>query len=92
VGCAVVAVGERGALPDEVHQALRDAFRAEVAARLPHLRDPDDLDLARHDAHTLASSAWVVGERALSALARTAEEELSEESLAALVTALEQLA
>ena len=92
MGCVVVAVGERDALPDEVRQALRAAFRAEVAARLPHLRDPRDLDLARHDAHTLASSAWVVGEHDLSALARAAEEDLSEDSLTALVVALEALA
>lgn len=84
-------MGERGALPKGVQDSLRAAFRAEVAARLPHLRDPEDLDRVRHDAHTLASSAWVVGERELSALARTAEENPGAEQLAALVAALEVL-
>jgi HPt (histidine-containing phosphotransfer) domain-containing protein len=88
----VVAVGERGALPEQVQQSLRAAFRAEVAARLPHLRDPHDRELARHDAHTLASSAWVVGEQAISVLARAAELELTDAALAALVEALEELA
>jgi HPt (histidine-containing phosphotransfer) domain-containing protein len=85
----VAARGEHEVLPDEVQQSLRAAFRAEVAARLPHLRDPQDPELARHDAHTLASSAWVVGEHAVSELARAAEQDPSPATYAALVAALE---
>lgn len=83
-------MGERGALPDEVWQSLRAAFAAEVAARLPQLRSPDDQEAVRHHAHTLASSAWVVGEHAISELARTAEHEPTDDALAALVAALEE--
>ena len=73
---------------------LRKAFAGEVAARLPHLRVPvEDLALARLDAHTLASSAVVVGEPALGALARQVEEQLVAgevtPDLEALVSALE---
>lgn len=69
-------------------RSLREAFAAEVEARLPHLRSLDDLDLARHDAHTLASSAWVVGESRIGELARSVELQLSEGSHAADVPAL----
>lgn len=83
----------RRALADDVQQGLREAFAREVAARLPHLRRPDDWELVRHDAHSLASSAWVVGEREISVLARTVEEQLEQgvavDDLPALVTALE---
>ena len=85
------------ALPQEVAAALRHAFAGEVAARLPHLRAPvRDVELARLDAHTLASSAVVVGEGPLGTLARQVEQQLSEGNvtpdLAALVTALEGFA
>lgn len=83
----------RRALPEEVQRGLREAFSREVAARLPHLRRPDDLELARRDAHTLASSAWVVGEREIGVLARSVEEQLEQGAvpagLPALVAALE---
>jgi len=83
----------RGALPEEVRRGLREAFAREVAARLPHLRRPDDWELVRHDAHSLASSAWVVGERDISVLARAVEEQLESGAepaeLGALVAALE---
>jgi HPt (histidine-containing phosphotransfer) domain-containing protein len=76
-----------------VAQSLRMAFAGEVSARLPHLRAAADLELARLDAHTLASSATVVGERELGALARLVEEQLAEGTvtadLEALVVALE---
>jgi HPt (histidine-containing phosphotransfer) domain-containing protein len=89
----VGAHGARRALPVGVAQSLREAFAGEVAARLPHLREATDLDLARLDAHTLASSATVVGERELGALARLVEDQLAEGTvtpdLTALVTALE---
>jgi HPt (histidine-containing phosphotransfer) domain-containing protein len=90
----VVAAQEaREALPGDVQQSLRVAFAAEVASRLPHLRLPDDPEQARHDAHTLASSAWVVGEQDISVLARAVEFELEDgrepRDLPALVTALE---
>lgn len=81
------------ALPEEVRLALREAFTREVAARLPHLRVPDDLELVRQDAHSLASSAWVVGEREISVLARAVEEQLERGAepvdLPGLVSALE---
>jgi HPt (histidine-containing phosphotransfer) domain-containing protein len=77
-----------------VASVLREAFAGEVAARLPHLRMPEaDLEVARLDAHTLASSAVVVGEPALGELARQVEEQLVEGAvtpdLEALVRALE---
>jgi len=87
-----------GALPgrvlsEEVQRGLREAFAREVAARLPHLRRADDWELVRHDAHSLASSAWVVGEHAISVLARSVEDQLgdgrSPEGLTDLVAALE---
>jgi HPt (histidine-containing phosphotransfer) domain-containing protein len=89
----VGAHGARRALPVDVAQSLRKAFAGEVSARLPHLRDTADLERARLDAHTLASSATVVGERELGALARLVEEQLADglvtPDLDALVVALE---
>jgi HPt (histidine-containing phosphotransfer) domain-containing protein len=73
VGADIACVG--------AHAFLRGAFAEEVAERLPHLealRSPGraDLELARRDAHTLASSAWVVGEPELSRVAREVEHQL----------------
>ena len=85
--------GARHALPDEVARSLRDAFAAERDARLPHLRSGRDPALVLHDAHALASSAWVVGEREISVLARAVEEALEADAapvdLPALLVALE---
>jgi HPt (histidine-containing phosphotransfer) domain-containing protein len=73
----VGAQGARRALPEQMQQSLRAAFASEVAARLPGLRAPlDDRPTALHHAHTLASSAWVVGEHRISTLARAVEEQL----------------
>lgn len=87
------ALGARRALPVDVVRSLREAFAGEVATRLPHLRDAADLERARLDVHTLASSAAVLGERELGVLARLVEEQLSEgavtSDLDALVMALE---
>ena len=84
-------MGAQRALPEEVAQSLRQAFAAERDVRLPMLADPDG---ALHAAHALASSAWVVGEREISTLARSVEEriEAGDEptDLAALVQALER--
>lgn len=92
-GVVVAAQEAREALPGDVQRSLRVAFAAEVAARLPHLREPADRELVRHDVHTLASSAWVVGEQDISVLARAIEFELEDgrepSDLPALVTALE---
>jgi HPt (histidine-containing phosphotransfer) domain-containing protein len=85
--------GARHALPDEVARSLRDAFAAERDARLPHLRTGADRALVLHDVHALASSAWVVGEREISVLARAVEEALEADAdpadLPALLVALE---
>lgn len=91
------AEGARPALPEEVRQSLRAAFASEVAARLPELRLPlDDTTTALRHAHTLASSAWVVGEHRISTLARSVEEQLEEgvatQDLGELVAALEAFA
>lgn len=87
--------GAHAALPDDVLQSLRVAFAGEVAARLPRLRTPLEPATARQDAHTLASSAWVVGERGVSVLARAVEDQLiaggPATDLPALVAALEKL-
>jgi HPt (histidine-containing phosphotransfer) domain-containing protein len=86
-------VGAQRALPEEVARSLRQAFAAERDVRLPMLRDPDG---ALHAAHALASSAWVIGEREISTLARAVEESLEAGTepadLAALVAALERWA
>jgi HPt (histidine-containing phosphotransfer) domain-containing protein len=63
-------------LPAEVVASLRAAFAEEVAARLPRLRGAVDGVLGEdvlRDAHTLASSAAVVGEPEASRLARELE-------------------
>lgn len=89
------AQAARGALPDDVLRSLREAFGAEVAVRLPQLRS-EDREAVLHAAHALASSAWVVGERAVSVLARSVEDQLLDggpaTDLPALVAALEELA
>jgi HPt (histidine-containing phosphotransfer) domain-containing protein len=91
----VAAQGARGALPDDVVRSLREAFGTEVALRLPQLRGTDP-GAVLHAAHALASSAWVVGEREISVLARAVEDQLldtgSASDLPALVAALEGLA
>lgn len=91
----MAAQGARGALPDDVARSLREAFGAEVALRLPHLRGADR-DAVLHAAHALASSAWVVGEREISVLARSVEDQLLDggtaSDLPALVAALDRLA
>ncbi len=88
-------MGARRALPEDVARSLREAFAAEIALRLPQLRGGDP-EAALHASHALASSAWVVGERDVSVLARSVEEHLLEgrapEDLPALVAALEGLA
>lgn len=90
----MAAQGARGALPDDVTRSLREAFGAEVALRLPQLRAADP-DAVLHAAHALASSAWVVGEREISVLARSVEDQLLEggtaSDLPALVAALDRL-
>ncbi|HUR13380.1 MAG TPA: Hpt domain-containing protein [Mycobacteriales bacterium] len=87
--------GARGALPEDVTRSLREAFGTEVALRLPPLRSADP-QAVLHAAHALASSAWVVGEREVSLLARAVEDQLLEgveaTDLPALVAALEGLA
>jgi len=79
-----------------VAQSLRQAFASERDARLPQLRSLNDREAVLHAAHALASSAWVVGERELSVLARAVEEDVEAGSeprdLAALVVALERYA
>lgn len=66
-------------LPPEALAGLRDAFAQEVAERLPRLRsaiDSDDearLVEALRDAHSLGSSAAVVGAADASRTARAAE-------------------
>jgi HPt (histidine-containing phosphotransfer) domain-containing protein len=67
-------------LPPEARAGLRRAFARELAERLPRLRqavDSDDdalLQTAVRDAHSLASSAAVVGLADASLSARRAEE------------------
>lgn len=61
---------------------LREAFTAEVGDRLPRLlalrpdAAPDELAQALRDAHTLGSSAVVLGEPAASRVAREIESDL----------------
>ena len=65
-----------GGVPPAVLADLRRAFAKEIATRLPRLTTIDDLETARRDAHTLASSAWVVGEPDIARLAREVESAL----------------
>jgi HPt (histidine-containing phosphotransfer) domain-containing protein len=71
-------------LPIDALAGLRDAFAAEVAERLPRLRaalaagDGGDLVTALRDAHSLGSSAVIVGEPEVSRCAREAERLLLE--------------
>lgn len=79
------------AVPDGLRELLRASFAAEIAERLPHLEsDPRvvDPELVRRDAHTLASSAVVVGEPAISELARAVELDVEGGPRAELVTLL----
>ena len=84
-------MGGQRALPEEVVQSLRQAFAVERDVRLAMLREPDSVLPA---AHALSSSAWVVGEREISALARSVEESVEAGTepadLTALVDALER--
>jgi HPt (histidine-containing phosphotransfer) domain-containing protein len=75
-------------LPASAVASLHAAFAAEVRERLPRLASLEDVTVARRDAHTLGSSAHIVGEREISALARAVEEQLPEGPVPELVSAL----
>lgn len=75
-------------LPDAVLSQLRSTFADEVASRLGSLDGGDDLEQVRRDAHTLASSAWVVGEQQIGELARAVELDVLAGPRTELVTAL----
>jgi HPt (histidine-containing phosphotransfer) domain-containing protein len=77
-----------GAVPPAVLADLRRAFAREIASRLPHLADLSDLETARRDAHTIASSAWVVGEPDIARLARQVESALPDGPVAELLVLL----
>lgn len=86
-------------LPAAALASLREAFAEEVSERLPRLRaaaatlDPDLLRVAVRDAHTLGSSAYVVGADAAARTARAVESVLlgegELEGLVALVADLD---
>lgn len=67
---------------------LRASFAQELSSRLPRIVQRSDRVAVRRDVHTLASSAWVVGEPEIAQLARQAEDDLTDENLDALVAAL----
>jgi HPt (histidine-containing phosphotransfer) domain-containing protein len=67
---------------------LRQAFGGEVRRRLPHLTCPTDPETARRDAHTIASSAWIVGELEIARLAREVESTFPDGPVDELVDAL----
>ena len=76
------------------HAALRETFAGEVSARLPRLHALADGDAgvvedARRDAHTLGSSAILVGEPEIARLAHAVELELTDGPLPELLAALE---
>lgn len=79
----------RAAVPPGALAGLREAFAAEVAERLPRIVAMTDLETARRDVHTLASSAWVVGEPAISRLARAVEDDLAGGPVVELIAALQ---
>ena len=76
---ATVATVATRRLPPQAVASLREAFADELAERLPRLRAAvrsgrdDLLQQALRDAHSLASSAAVVGEGEASGAARAAE-------------------
>jgi HPt (histidine-containing phosphotransfer) domain-containing protein len=81
----------RAAGLQDAHASLCVTFAREVAERLPRLEaGPDiaDLDAVRRDAHTLASSAWVVDEPEIARLARAVEDDLVAGPRAELVACL----
>jgi HPt (histidine-containing phosphotransfer) domain-containing protein len=73
------AVASTRRLPPAALLGLREVFAVELAERLPRLRAAVDsgadaaLHDARRDAHTLGSSAAVVGEAGAARAARAAE-------------------
>ena len=75
-------------VPPGTSELLRASFASEVAERLPRLVARQDDEVVRRDAHTLASSAWVVGEPEISRVARAVEEDLDGGPLAELVALL----
>jgi HPt (histidine-containing phosphotransfer) domain-containing protein len=83
VGGQTVAV----AVPPAVLADLRQAFAQEVRERLPDLTAADT-DTARRGAHSIASSAWIVGEPEIARLAREVEGALPEGPVDELVLAL----
>ena len=96
---AAVPRGAGGrALPEHALAGLRDAFAAEVAERLPRLlalrpeAPPDEVAQALRDAHTLGSSAVVLGEPAASRVARAIEGDLNCGEVAAVPERVRELA
>jgi HPt (histidine-containing phosphotransfer) domain-containing protein len=87
--CAVGHETVPSRLPPGALDGLREAFAAEVRERLPRLVSLSDPDAARRDAHTLASSAWVVGESQIATLARAVEDQFPGGPLPELVAALQ---
>jgi hypothetical protein len=75
-------------LPVGVLEGLRRAFAEEVRTRLPRLESLEDLVVACRDAHTLGSSAWVVGENEIGRLARAVEADLQAGPRSELIAAL----
>lgn len=82
---------------EDVQLGLRQAFAAEVAARLPRLEGfvatgrsgtAEESLAALRDVHTLASSAVIVGEAEIAALARAVEDDPVTGPLDQLVGAL----
>ena len=74
--------------------ALRETFAGEIAGRLPRLQalasgHADVIEDARRDAHTIASSAIIVGEPDIARLAHAVELELAAGPVAELLIALQ---
>jgi HPt (histidine-containing phosphotransfer) domain-containing protein len=84
----------RAAVPPSAINLLRQAFASELVARVPRLArldgtaSPAELETVRRDAHTVASSAWIVGEPEISRLAREVEEQLLDGPITELVARL----
>ena len=84
-------------LPPEAVEGLRGAFRNEVAERLPRLQavhggsPPHVLADALRDAHSLGSSAVVLGEPQASRVARAIESALLEGDLTGVPAQVEVL-
>lgn len=84
----------RPVVPRDAQDQLRELFAGELAKRLPRLMQArtggvEDREAAIRDAHNLGSSAYIVGDPEIAALARAVERDLDGGPLDELVSRLQ---